>query len=160
MHKPESSTDNKLLNICEILQYITFAISGLSILLPLLFWNQIPDTIPSHYRVSGIADAYSTKGGLFLLFLVVLFLLGLTTLSACHIKFEATSEFAREKEKKQLELDYPITIYLGFISQCCFAYIIFCTATCRNLGGWFTIISLIATFVPLVSFFIRYQLRP
>ena len=145
----------KLLFICEILQPITYMIGILSILLPLLCWNQIPDAIPAHYGLSGIADTYTSKQSLLILFLIILFLLMLTGLFAKHLKEEATSEFAREKEKHQMEFEYPLTIYLGFLAQCCFAYIIFCCATSRNLSGWFLILSLFAAVAPIPLLFIQ-----
>lgn len=146
---------NKLLFLCKILQSITYMIGILSILLPLLFWNQIPDVIPTHYGLSGIADRYTSKHSLFILFLIILFLLILVGLYTKHIKEEATSEFAREKEKRQMNFEYPLVVYLGFLSQCCFAYIIFCSATCRNLNGWFLILSLLAAFAPIPFLFIQ-----
>ena len=156
MNKPEQSPTNKLLFICELLQPITYMIGILSILLPLFCWNQIPDLIPSHYGLSGIADSYGSKNGLLILLLIAFSLLILVSLTARHLKEDALSEFAREKEKRQMKLEYPLTIYLGLISQCCFAYIIFCSACCRNLGGWFTISSLIAALAPMLFLFIRH----
>ena len=145
----------KILFICDILQPITYMIGILSILLPLLCWNQIPDIIPAHYGLSGIADSYQSKYGLLPLFFIVLFLLILISLATKNLKEEANSKFAREKEKRQMEVEYPLVIYLGFLSQCCLAYIIFCSATCRNLGGWFLVLSLIAAFAPMLLLLIK-----
>ena len=146
---------NKLLFICELLQPITYMIGLFSILIPLLCWNQIPDVIPAHYGLSGVSDSYASKYSLLILFLIVLFLLILTGLSIRHLKEESSSEFAREKEKHQMDVEYPLTIYFGFLSQCCFAYIIFCNCTCRNLSEYFLIFSLVLTFVPIPLLFIQ-----
>ncbi len=159
MNKSEQSLSNKLFFLCEILQPITYIIGALSILLPLLCWNQIPDIIPAYYGLSGIADRYTSKHGLLILLLITLSLLIIVSFTARHLKEEANSEFAREKEKRQMELEYPLTIYLAFLSQCCFAYIIYCSATCRNLGSWFTIISLLAVFVPMLFLFIKHYIN-
>ena len=58
----------KLLKICKITQRITLIIGILTLILPIVFWSQIPDVIPIHYGASGIVDNYSEKGSLILLF--------------------------------------------------------------------------------------------
>ena len=158
-YESEKHPMNKLLFLCEILQPITYMIGILSILFTLLCWNQIPDVIPAHYGLSGMIDSYASKNRLFVLFLIILFLLILEWLSTKHLKEEATSTFAREKEKHQMEWEYPLTVYLGFLSQCCFAYIVFCSATSRNLGCLFLLLTLIAAFAPIPFLFIKNYTR-
>ena len=59
----------KEIRIYRILNYLTLLILFLSIILPILFWKQIPDQIPSHYNSAGVADAWSGKETLFFIFL-------------------------------------------------------------------------------------------
>ena len=60
----------KMQKVCKYLQRITLLIGILTITLPIVFWNKIPEVIPSHYNAAGIPDQYSDKGILiFLLFI-------------------------------------------------------------------------------------------
>lgn len=142
----------KILKMCKILQRITFVIGILSIVLPVIFWSKIPEEIPSHYGASGVADNYSDKGILILLFFVTVLLMGMMSIAAYVVKTNATSKYAKETEKSQLDTVYPMLILMNFAIQCMFAYIIFCCAASRNLGSWFFIVMLIVVFVPLIYF--------
>lgn len=145
----------KILYICKTIQRITLGVGALSIVLPIIFWNKIPDKIPSHYNVSGIADQYSDKGILIFLLFVTAFLMGIMSITVYYVKQEVVSRYAKEAEKSQMGDVYAMLIFMNFAIQCMFAYIIFCSAAGRELGAWFLPIVLIAVFGPLLFFLIK-----
>ncbi|MBO8170249.1 MAG: DUF1648 domain-containing protein [Thermoanaerobacteraceae bacterium] len=59
-------------------------ISAIGVLLPVLvlikLWTILPNTVPTHYGVSGKADAWGSKGSLLFLPVVVIFLYTLLTI--------------------------------------------------------------------------------
>ena len=140
--------------ICKFLQKITFLIGIFTIILPIVFWNRIPDVIPSHYNAAGIPDQYSDKGILvFLLFMVAL-LMGIMSIAVYYVKQEMTSKYAKEASASQMGAAYIMLVLMNFSIQCIFAYITYCSATSNELGSFFLIFALILVFVPIVVFVI------
>lgn len=136
---------------CRNTQFATIGTGILSVLLPIFFWNKIPDTIPSHYNAAGIPDAYSDKSMLILIFIAVLMLMGVMGIASYSVKAAATSQHAKEAEKSMLHTVYPALLVMNLVVQLMFAYIIFCCVTCRKLGGAFLWIALTAVLLPLIS---------
>ena len=144
----------KMQKICKFLQKITLLIGIFTIILPIVFWNRIPDVIPSHYNAAGIPDQYSDKGILvFLLFMVAL-LMGIMSIAVYYVKQEMTSKYAKEASASQMGAAYIMLVLMNFSIQCIFAYITYCSATSNELGSFFLIFALILVFVPIVVFVI------
>ena len=140
--------------ICKYLQRITLLIGIFTIILPIVFWNRIPEVIPSHYNAAGIPDQYSDKGILvFLLFMVAL-LMGIMSIAVYYVKQEMTSKYAKEASASQMGAAYIMLVLMNFSIQCIFAYITYCSATSNELGSFFLIFVLILVFVPIVVFVI------
>ena len=139
----------KLLKICKIIHRVTLIIGLLTFVLPIAFWSKIPDVIPIHYGVSGTADDYSEKSALILLFFATAMLMGVMNIAIYYVKTSATSKYATEAEKSQLDTVYPMIIFMNLGIQVMFAYMMFCCTTGRNLGILFLPIFLIATFLPI-----------
>ena len=144
----------KMQKICKFLQKITLLIGIFTIILPVAFWNRIPEVIPSHYNAAGIPDQYSDKGILvFLLFMVAL-LMGIMSIAVYYVKQEMTSKYAKEASASQMGAAYIMLVLMNFSIQCIFAYITYCSATSNELGSFFLIFALILVFVPIVVFVI------
>ena len=144
----------KMQRICKFLQRSTLLIGIFTIILPIVFWNRIPDVIPSHYNAAGIPDQYSDKGILvFLLFMVAL-LMGIMSIAVYYVKQEMTSKYAKEASASQMGAAYIMLVLMNFSIQCIFAYITYCSATSNELGSFFLIFALILVFVPIVVFVI------
>ena len=140
--------------ICKYLQRITLLIGILTIILPVAFWNRIPEVIPSHYNAAGIPDQYSDKGILvFLLFMVAL-LMGIMSIAVYYVKQEMTSKYSKEANASQMNAAYIMLVFMNFAIQCIFAYITYCIAMGNELGRFFFIFALILVFVPIVVFMI------
>lgn len=149
MNGGDSVEKEKLLKICKIVHRVTLLIGILTLVLPIVFWSKIPDTIPIHYGASGMADNYSDKSSLILLFFATAMLMGVMNIAIYYVKTSATSKYATEAEKSQMDTVYPMIVFMNLSIQVMFAYMMFCCTTGRNLGILFLPVSLIAVFVPI-----------
>lgn len=140
----------KMLSICKMLHRLTLLIGLLTLVLPVLFWGRIPDTIPMHYGASGVADSYSDKSSLILLFFAVVMLMGVMNIAIYYVKTSATSKYATDAEKSQMSTVYPMIIFMNLTIQVMFSYIMFCCVTSRNLGVLFLPVFLIVVFAPII----------
>jgi len=139
----------KRLHIYKIIQRVTLLIGVLTLVLPIIFWGKIPDTIPMHYGASGVADSYSDKSSLVLLFFAVAMLMGVMNIVIYYVKTSATSKYATDAEKSQMDTVYPMIIFMNLAIQVMFSYIMFCCVTSRNLGILFLPVFLVAMFLPI-----------
>jgi uncharacterized membrane protein SirB2 len=137
------------LQVYNQLHRISLLIGALTILLPIIFWSKIPDEIPMHYNAAGVVDNWSDKSSLILLFFAVLMLMGVMSIAVYVVRVNMESKHSKEAEKSTMRLAYPIVVLMNLIVQVMFAYITFCSVTCRQLGSMFLPIFLIATFIPL-----------
>lgn len=142
----------KVIEKFKFFHRLTIIISFLSIILPIVFWKQIPDQIPQHYGASGRADAWTDKGFLILMFIFALMMLGMMSIAEYFVKSSGLSANTPKSEKGSLLHVYPMIVLMNLALQMMIAYIIFCCATARNLGRWFVLVVLILTFAPLVYF--------
>ena len=140
--------------ICKFLQRSTLLIGIFTIILPIVFWNRIPDVIPSHYNAAGIPDQYSDKGILIFILFMVALLMGIMSIAVYYVKQEMTSKYAKEASASQMGAAYIMLVLMNFSIQCIFAYITYCSATSNELGSFFLIFALILVFVPIVAFVI------
>lgn len=144
------------LKVYRTIHYIGVAVGLLSIVLPIMFWSHIPDTIPMHYNAAGVVDSWSDKTSMILLFFVILMLTGMMSIVQYFIRSSGLSEHASPSEKKNLTTIYPMIVVMNLVMELMFAYIVFCIATGRELGAFFLPITLGCTFGPLVYYLVKY----
>ena len=142
-------TDKMNVNFYKKLHRVSLFIGALTILLPIVFWSKIPDEIPMHYNAAGVVDNWSDKSSLILLFFVVLMLMGVMSIAVYVVRVNMESKHSKEAEKSTMRIAYPIVVMMNLVVQVMFAYITFCSVTCRALGSMFLPLFLIATFAPL-----------
>lgn len=138
------------MHIFKNLHRASLLIGTFTILLPLIFWNKIPDTLPMHYNSAGEVNNWSDKSTLILLFFVIALLMGVMSIAVYLVKTNMESKYSKEAEKSEMRVAYPIVILMNMVVQLMFAYIMLCCVTCRPLGTLFLPMFLIATFAPLV----------
>ena len=143
------------MKIFQKVQYVTVGIAFTSVLLPLIFWKKIPGKIPQHYNGVGEVDIWSDKMSLILLFFVILFLLGMMSAITYFIRTSGSSANASESEKRTYGRLYPVIVLMNLCLMLMFAYIVFCSVTCRALGKLFLPVSLLLTFAPFVCYIYR-----
>ncbi len=137
------------MHIFKNLHRVSLLIGAFTILLPLIFWNRIPDTLPMHYNAAGEVDNWSDKSSLILLFFVVALLMGVMSIAVYMVKINMESKYSKAAEKSEMRVAYPIVILMNLLVQLMFAYIMFCCVTCRPLGELFLPIFLTGIFAPL-----------
>lgn len=125
--------------------FVTIVLTG-------IFWRWIPERIPTHYNGKGAADAWGDRTSLVIVLLLMLFLLGMMKISEYYLKTGVESGNASESEKEQFSAAYPMIVWMDFVIQVLFAYIQFCSATARDLGGWFLPVAMIGVFYPVVYY--------
>ncbi len=146
-----------VLKICKIINRITIVISILAVLLPIVFWAHIPDTIPTHYGASGKADAWGDKSMLILEMFLVLILLGVMSITTYFVKTNGTSKYATEAEKSSYPIIYPMLVIVNLGVQGLFAYLIYAGVTAKeSLGTLFLPIVIVVIFAPIIWFFVKY----
>lgn len=117
-----------------------------------VFWGRIPERIPTHYNWEGAADSWGDKTSLILLVVLMLFLLGMMKITEYYLKTGAKSASASESEKEQYSSIYPMIVWMDFLIELMFAYILFCSASSRVLGKWFLLVSVVVIFIPLIYY--------
>lgn len=143
------------MKIFQKIQHVTVGIAFASVLSPLIFWKKIPEKIPQHYNGAGEVDIWSDKTSLILLFFVILFLLGMMSVITYFIRTSGSSANASESEKRMYGRLYPVIVLMNLCLMLMFAYMVFCSVTCRALGKWFLPVSLLLTFAPFVWYIYR-----
>jgi len=103
-----------------------------------------------HYNALGEVDNWSDKSSLILLFFVVIMMIGMMSICVYFVKANMESKHTAPAEKSGMEIVYPLLIIMNLIIQVMLAYITFCVATCRQLGGWFLPVFLVGIFVPII----------
>ena len=138
------------MQIFKKLHRVSLLIGAMTILLPIVFWKKIPAQIPMHYNAAGVVDNWSDKNSLILLFFAILMLMGVMSIAVYVVKSNMESKYSKDAEKSTMQIAYPMIVLMNLVVQVMFAYITYCTVTCRPLGSMFLPIFLTATFIPLV----------
>ncbi|EGG83811.1 hypothetical protein HMPREF9477_00882 [Lachnospiraceae bacterium 2_1_46FAA] len=108
--------EEKVLRTCKIVRKITVIIGLAVTILPILFWNYIPDKIPAHYGVSGKVDRVGGKEELILLFFVLWLVLGSLSVVSYYLKTSGVSKYANEKDNEHLQTIYPMITWITLIT--------------------------------------------
>ena len=131
----------------KILEGLSLALLVGMFLGPLLFWCKIPSQIPGHYNAAGEIDRWGSKGELFLLPVVSVFMYAFLTFCIALVhkpvrkgEFPASSYFWLGGMK--------LSVLAGF------AVIEWSLATARLLGAWFMPVFIAVPGILLAGFLI------
>lgn len=128
--------------VIEILGFVALMVL---IALPLYYYNQLPDSIPTHYNAAGNADAYGSKASIWTFPIIGLVLFGfLFWLSKVPHYFNYAQKITDENAERQYTLATSILRYLNFFTTAILAYITFATIRSAQgiqdgLGVWFVL---------------------
>lgn len=121
----------------------------LLILLPIYFYNQLPETIPSHYGPNGEPDGFSSKATLWIVPIMGgLMFLGLSWLKKYPHKYNYPQPVTEENAESMYRNGTRLIRSMNAIITCVFAYMTYSTiqtALGRQNG-------LGASFTPIFSF--------
>ena len=136
---------HKFINhLCVFLQAGTF--------LYLLFvWNRLPDRIPTHYNGIGEIDGYGTRFTIWICPVTMILMYQLTGLVERHPSWWKTGvTVTKTNAARVYGIVKNMIVTLKFVLVLTFAYLSVWTTTGRNLGAWFTPVSLSAVFLPII----------
>lgn len=137
------------MKLFQKLHWLSIIIGAGSILLPIFFWKHIPEEIPMHYNAAGVVDRWENKSSLILLFFVIALLMGMMSITVYVLKSNMMSKYTNSDEVTVMQIAYPMVILMNVVLQSIFAYLTFCSVTCRPLGKWFLPVAVVLTFLPL-----------
>jgi len=148
--RPGSSITDKLLETLGIAGIITL------IVLPAVFYNQLPQEIPTHFGIKGTPDDFGDKATIWLLPVIgVVLYAGLAFLNYFLVRREITSKIGLNVGKYQKQGAFNLLQFVKAILAISFAYIEFATiqtalSRAEGLGVWFLpSFIIVLTFVPI-----------
>lgn len=106
------------------------ALIGLLLLLglPLYYYNSLPATLPAHFGLDGQADASSSRGSIWTLPVLGIFLyVMLTFLNKYPHKFNYFQEITPENAERQYQFATRVIRFLKMIIMWILAYIVYAT---------------------------------
>jgi len=148
--KQKWSTGDKLLEVAGYLILILLWILVLS------NYAALPETIPTHFGITGKADGFGNKGMIFMLPVVTtLLFVGMTILNYYPHKFNYPTKVTVQTAKKQYTVATHLIRYLKFIVVLAFFFItLFSMGSVNNQESqWFILflfLFIISVFVPLI----------
>lgn len=144
------STGDKLLEVAAYLILILLWVLVLS------NYAALPETIPTHFGITGKADGFGNKGMIFMLPVVTtLLFVGMTILNYYPHKFNYPTQVTAQTAKKQYTVATRLVRYLKFIVVLAFFFItLFSMGSVNNQESqWFILfffLFVLSVFVPLI----------
>lgn len=141
------------------LEIATFFGMLLLIGLPVLYYAELPETVPTHFNVEGIADRHGSKNSLWMLpFVGTLMCIGLYALNRVPHFFNYPVEITEENAEKNYRNGTALIRWINLITVFSFAYIewrIIDSSTQQQsaLGAYFMPVFLTAIFGTIAVFF-------
>ena len=124
-------------------------------------YSSLPDTIPTHYGLTGKADAFGGKAIILALpFIATILFAGLTLSNKIPHRFNYPIMITNENALKQYTLATRMMRHLKLIIVVLFGYITFQTIQTANgqadgLGNWLLPVGLVVVFIPLTFYFVE-----
>ena len=130
----------EILGICAILILVG---------LPLYYYGELPDRIPSHYGPDGKPDDYSGKGILWLLPVIgVILFLGMQILNRYPRSFNYPKKITEDNARHMYGMATKMIRMMNTVIACAFAYIMYATIQTalgnqEGLNSYFTLTFLV-----------------
>ncbi|MCK9617600.1 MAG: DUF1648 domain-containing protein [Lentimicrobiaceae bacterium] len=130
------------------------------IFLPIIYYHQLPQTIPTHFDIYGKPDDFSSKQSLIALPVIGSFLYILLTAISIFIgKYNYPVKITPENAERQLRLAMRLVRIVKSLLVTVFCYIAFQTiqvarGNASGLGGYFVLISAGTFAVVLIFYFL------
>ncbi|MBS1751829.1 MAG: DUF1648 domain-containing protein [Bacteroidetes bacterium] len=149
--------------IIELLAWVTFLLLWL---LTILYYNSLPDKIPTHFNASGYADGYGSKSTFFILPVIGTLIFALLTIlnKYPHI-FNYSVNITEENAYRQYSNGTRLVRYIKFSVECTFLLIVWSIVQSARgksdgLGVWQLPIILSMNLLPTIYFAVKsYRLK-
>lgn len=148
-----------------ILQKAANILSFLAVIFPFLYlllsWDQIPDTIITHWGFSGQPDGWGSRQTLLILPFISLFLyLPMTVLERFPSVWNVPVKITDENQKWVYQNIKTMLILMKFFMTAMLAYLTVCSARQKDLGALATAVFLAFMFGAMIFFIIRSTRKP
>ena len=153
--KLELTTADKILELVGWLSIVALWV------LTITHYNNLPDTIPTHYNAAGNADGIGGKATILILPIIATILfIGMTILNKFPHVFNYPTNISNENALRQYTNATRMIRYLKLILVVIFGLIVFKTIQNANgqadgLGIWFLPLTLGLIFIPLTFFIVQ-----
>ena len=130
----------------------------LLIALPLYFYRELPEVIPSHFGFDGEADGFNDMNSIWTLPVIgVMIYLGMAILIKYPHIFNYPKEITEENAEQMYRIAGKFIRVLNAVSACIFAYITYSSIQTAlgnqiGLGGYFALVFLILMFATIGYF--------
>jgi uncharacterized membrane protein len=151
----------KLTTLDWIIEFAAFSFLIILIILPIIYYNQLPDTIPSHFNAAGVPDDYGGKSTLWFLPVTGVFMWVLiTVVSAFPQIYNFPVKITPENALMQYRLASSLLRVLKTVILIIFAFLSFQTirtagGTASGLGKAFLPVFLILVFGVIIIYVVR-----
>ena len=121
-----------------------------------IFWNKIPTEIAGHFNGAGEVDGTTGKGGLIFLHVVSwLMFLGISALECCPEAWNVGVRITRQNKAKVYRNVYHMIVCSKLAMVLIFCFLTIWSVNGKNMPVWFSPVSLLGTFGPMLFFCIR-----
>lgn len=97
-------------------------------------WRALPQSIATHFGAGGQIDAYGDKSTLIALLVIAWLLYVMVSFAGFFVEALMRGEKAPPRATASLVVMIDV---MGLLLAAVFAYLVVCSALCRNLGRWF-----------------------
>lgn len=145
------------------LELITLLIFLLVLAVPIIYYNELPETVPRHFNAAGEPDAYGSKTILWILPLICsLMYVGLTILNRYPHIFNYLDEITEENAERQYRMATKLIRILKLIVTATFCYILFQTVQTaldhqQGLGTYFLPIFIVVMIAIIIGYLVISQ---
>ncbi|MBW1298626.1 DUF1648 domain-containing protein [Aquimarina litoralis] len=144
-----------------IIEVCTFIGLGLLIVLPFLYYSDLPDNIPTHFNAKGNPDNYSSKSMIWTLPVIgVIMISGLYILNRFPHVFNYPSKITKENALGYYKNSTKLVRALNLIIAWSFAYVLYgsiqvAIGNYHGIGNWFLPIFVGALFGIIIFFILK-----
>ncbi|NER16145.1 DUF1648 domain-containing protein [Spongiivirga citrea] len=159
MDRPKIKIEKDVLDV--FLETLGLAFIIIILVLPIVYYNQLPEKIPTHFGADGTADDFGSKSSIWLLpILGTVMFFGLFMLNKYPHIFNYPQKITAENAKKQYQNATKLIRFLNTSIALVFAYITYSTINVAigkqsGLGSYFLIAFLVLIFIPIFYFLYR-----
>lgn len=147
--------------IDKVMEFFGFLGLLILIILPIYFFDKLPETIPIHYGAKGMPDGFGGKEAIWLVPIIGLIIyFGLIWINKYPHAFNYTQKVTKENARRLYTNSTRMIRILNAIITGIFAYITYSTIQTalgnqNGLGNWFLLIFLILTLGTTGYFFLK-----
>lgn len=140
----------------RIMNIIAIMVMLGTLLFLVLYWKNIPDSVPGHFNAAGEADRWGSKMEVLICPVFMLMIYGIITLTERHPQVWNTGVTVTPENQHLVYRELmSMIVVMKLLLVCDFAFITVTTAFGANLPVWFLVVVMTMLFGSIVFFMIR-----